>query len=328
MATEALAKKEKSQFEITITDKSMNAYLQSVIGNKTQEFISNIIALVNNNQGLANIPPQEIINAGLQATAIGLPLEKSLGNAYVIPYKGHAQFQVGKDGYIQLGLRTEKYKTINCCSIMSIDELKNKNYLYGEPYEIFRVKQERKQKNLKEIIGYCAIIVTTWGFEKSLFVTTEEMKAFCQRYSESYKNDKYGKSLWNTDFNVMAEKTVLKNLLKHYGIKSPAMNMAIISDQAVITNYDTQTFDYIDNPASNIEETTAEVINEPVKESPKEVKQLTPQQEEYKTMYLSGVFNDTEKKRYNILWAENQEKCLSEMREAYNMKTSPENVSN
>lgn len=258
MSTEI--KKTESNFELALTDKTMSDYLAKVMGEKKTQFVSNMIAMVNNNPSLQNMPPNELINAGLQATSMDLPLEKSLGNAYVVPFKGHPQFQVGKDGYIQLAMRTEKYKTINVCTIMNVNELQNKAFLHGEPFAIVQVKTERIQKGHNKPIGYCATFVTVWGFEKSLFMTSKEMQAFCGKYSESYKNDKYGKSLWNTDFDVMAEKTVLKNLLKHYGIKSVEMNKAIISDQAVITNFDNQTMDYIDNPQSQVQDVQAEVV--------------------------------------------------------------------
>lgn len=258
MSTEI--KKKESNFELALTDKTMSDYLAKVMGEKKTQFVSNMIAMVNNNPSLQNMPPNELINAGLQATSMDLPLEKSLGNAYVVPFKGHPQFQVGKDGYIQLAMRTEKYKTINVCTIMNVNELQNKAFLHGEPFAIVQVKTERIQKGYNKPIGYCATFVTVWGFEKSLFMTSKEMQTFCGKYSESYKNDKYGKSLWNTDFDVMAEKTVLKNLLKHYGIKSVEMNKAIISDQAVITNFDNQTMDYIDNPQSQIQDVQAEVV--------------------------------------------------------------------
>lgn len=268
MSTEI--KKTESNFELALTDKTMSDYLAKVMGEKKTQFVSNMIAMVNNNPSLQNMPPNELINAGLQATSMDLPLEKSLGNAYVVPFKGHPQFQVGKDGYIQLAMRTEKYKTINVCTIMNVNELQNKAFLHGEPFAIVQVKTERIQKGHNKPIGYCATFVTVWGFEKSLFMTSKEMQAFCGKYSESYKNDKYGKSLWNTDFDVMAEKTVLKNLLKHYGIKSVEMNKAIISDQAVITNFDNQTMNYIDNPQSQVQDVQAEVVesNTPQQQQP------------------------------------------------------------
>lgn len=268
MSTEI--KKKESNFELALTDKTMSDYLAKVMGEKKTQFVSNMIAMVNNNPSLQNMPPNELINAGLQATSMDLPLEKSLGNAYVVPFKGHPQFQVGKDGYIQLAMRTEKYKTINVCTIMNVNELQNKAFLHGEPFAIVQVKTERIQKGYNKPIGYCATFVTVWGFEKSLFMTSKEMQAFCGKYSESYKNDKYGKSLWNTDFDIMAEKTVLKNLLKHYGIKSVEMNKAIISDQAVITNFDKQTMDYIDNPQSQVQDVQAEVVesNTPQQQQP------------------------------------------------------------
>lgn len=320
-----VVKKEKNQFELAITDKSMNDYLKSVIGLKTNEFVSNMVAMVNQNPSLINIPANELINAGLQATSMGLPLEKSLGCAYVIPYRGHAQFQIGKDGYIQLALRTEKYKTINVCTIYSVDELQNKAFLYGEPYAIVQVKLNRSNKNLTKPIGYCAIFVTVWGFEKSLFVTTKEMQTFCSRYSESYKNDKYGKSLWNTDFNTMSEKTVIKNLLKHFGIKTAELNRAIVSDQAVVTDFDNQSFDYIDNPQNtDTVDAVATVVESKQAEQPK---QIDPEKQKatdrLKELFDSGVFNEEEKTIIRTNWKTDWKQAVSDAEEAYKLKTTP-----
>lgn len=305
MSTEI--KKKESNFELALTDKTMSDYLAKVMGEKKTQFVSNMIAMVNNNPSLQNMPPNELINAGLQATSMDLPLEKSLGNAYVVPFKGHPQFQVGKDGYIQLAMRTEKYKTINVCTIMNVNELQNKAFLHGEPFAIVQVKTERIQKGYNKPIGYCATFVTVWGFEKSLFMTSKEMQTFCGKYSESYKNDKYGKSLWNTDFDVMAEKTVLKNLLKHYGIKSVEMNKAIISDQAVITNFDKQTMDYIDNPQSQVQDVQAEVVesNTPQQQVQQQQNPNEPTDAEKRKVFNYIQSNDFENatKEVNILKA-------------------------
>ena len=298
----AIAKKQESPFELALTDKSMSDYLAKVMGEKKTQFVSNMIAMVNNNPSLQNMPPNELINAGLQATSMDLPLEKSLGNAYVVPFKGHPQFQVGKDGYIQLAMRTEKYKTINVCTIMNVNELQNKAFLHGEPFAIVQVKKERIEKGNNKPIGYCATFVTVWGFEKSLFMTSKEMQAFCGKYSESYKNDKYGKSLWNTDFDVMAEKTVLKNLLKHYGIKSVEMNKAIISDQAVITNFDNQTMDYIDNPQSQVQDVQAEVVES-----------NTPQQQVQQPQNPNEPTDSEKRKVFNYIQSNDFENATKEV---------------
>lgn len=318
--------KQKNQFELAITDKSMNDYLKSVIGLKTNEFVSNMVAMVNQNPSLINIPANELINAGLQATSMGLPLEKSLGCAYVIPFKGHAQFQIGKDGYVQLAMRTEKYKTINVCTIYSLEELKNKPFLYGEPYETAQVQLNRTNKGLTKPIGYCATFVTVWGMEKSLFTTVKQMQTHCGRYSESYKNDKYGKSLWNTDFDTMSEKTVIKNLLKHFGIKTAELNKAIVSDQAVVLDYQNQQFDYIDNPQNtDTVDTVATVVESKPAAQPKQIDpEMQKAIDKLKKIFDSGVFNDEEKAIIRTNWKTNWKQAISDAEEAYKLKTTPQ----
>ena len=198
-----------------------------MLGKKAAGFMSSIIAVTNNNKLLAKAEPATVIGAAAQAAMLDLPINQSLGFAYIVPYKGAAQFQLGYKGYIQLAQRSGQYVDIGAKTVFE-GELEYENRLL----EKFKFGERTGDK----VIGYIAYFRLVNGFEKMLFMTLEEMQAHAKRYSKSYSGgtDKWGLA----DFNVMAEKTVLKRLLSKFGplsIESVQMSQALSNDGGVIS---------------------------------------------------------------------------------------------
>ena len=197
-----------------------------MLGKKAAGFMSSIIAVANNNKLLAKAEPATVIGAAAQAAMLDLPINQSLGFAYIVPYKGAAQFQLGYKGYIQLAQRSGQYVDIGAKTVYE-GELEYENRLLDK----FKFGERTSDK----VIGYLAYFRLTNGFEKMLFMELDEMIAHAKKYSQSYKGgtDKWGLA----DFNVMAEKTVLKRLLSKFGplsIESVQMSQALSNDGAVI----------------------------------------------------------------------------------------------
>lgn len=296
-----IVKKNQTSLEIALADQSWTTYLKQVLGENMKSFANDMLCMVANDSLLAQCNPQELINAGLQATTLGLSLNKSLGRAYVIPYKDksgayHPQFQVGYKGFVELAVSSGVYKHINVTEITDPLELKNKDFLNGDSYAKIKVSEWRKRNNKTQVIGYCARIVENNGFEHELFMSTEQIDAHAKEFSQSYKYDKYGTSLWNKSKDKMACKTVLKLLLNQYGrTTNRNLNIAITSDQAVIQDFDKQTYDYIDNKTEDV---VAEVVAEP------EIEGMTLEkaQDKLKEIYASGLFSKEEKDQYNASW--------------------------
>lgn len=197
-----------------------------MLGKKAAGFMSSIIAVANNNKLLAKAEPATVIGAAAQAAMLDLPINQSLGFAYIVPYKGAAQFQLGYKGYIQLAQRSGQYVDIGAKTVYE-GELEYENRLLDK----FKFGERTGDK----VIGYLAYFRLTNGFEKMLFMELDEMIAHAKKYSQSYKGgtDKWGLA----DFNVMAEKTVLKRLLSKFGplsIESVQMSQALSNDGAVI----------------------------------------------------------------------------------------------
>lgn len=198
-----------------------------MLGKKAAGFMSSIIAVANNNKLLAKAEPATVIGAAAQAAMLDLPINQSLGFAYIVPYKGAAQFQLGYKGYIQLAQRSGQYVDIGAKTVFE-GELEYENRLLDK----FKFGERTGDK----VIGYLAYFRLTNGFEKMLFMELDEMIAHAKKYSKSYSG---GTEKWGlAEFDVMAEKTVLKRLLSKYGplsIESIQMSQALSNDGGVIS---------------------------------------------------------------------------------------------
>lgn len=248
-------------FNETLSNPRTQSYLESVLATKKNSFVNNISSLVANNATLQACQPLSVIYAGIKATALDLPLDPNLGFAYVIPYANRksgiteAQFQIGYKGFIQLAIRSGKYRTINVTEIKA-GELKDFDLLAGEmKFEALPAREKLPT------VGYAAFIRLTNGFEKTLYMTKEEVEAHAYEYSQTYKADKdkgWTSSQWSKHFDAMARKTVLKRLLSGFGILSVEMQQAITADQAVFNSTDGAPR-YADNDA-RIEDVVVEEV--------------------------------------------------------------------
>ena len=273
------AQKEAKTVKGMLETPAFKKKFEEMLGKKAAGFISSIIAVTNSSNYLMKADPATVIGAAAQAAMLDLPINQSLGFAYIVPYKGAAQFQLGYKGYIQLAQRSGQYADIGAKTVYE-GELEYENRLLDK----FRFGERTSDK----VIGYLAYFRLTNGFEKMLYMTIDEAQAHAKKYSQNYKGgtDKWGLA----DFNVMAEKTVLKRLLSKYGplsIESIQMSQALANDGGVISmNHDgdfdvnfsgetidaeTETEESTDKPAENhdtyivggdvIDAETGEVVN-------------------------------------------------------------------
>lgn len=221
------AAKESKTLKGMLESPAYKKKFEEMLGKKAAGFMSSIIAVTNNNNYLMKADPATVIGAAAQAAMLDLPINQSLGFAYIVPYKGAAQFQLGYKGYIQLAQRSGQYVDIGAKTVYE-GELEYENRLLDK----FKFGNRTSDK----VIGYLAYFRLTNGFEKMLFMTLDEMQAHAKKYSQNYKGgtDKWGLA----DFNVMAEKTVLKRLLSKFGplsIESVQMSQALSNDGGVIS---------------------------------------------------------------------------------------------
>lgn len=244
-------------FNRAITNPSTQKYLQEVLGERKGSFVNNLTALVANNTNLQECEPYTVMFAAMKATALNLPLDNSLGMAYVLPYKDNkrgvtvAQFQLGYKAYKQLALRTGLFKIINATDVRE-GEIASRNRLTGEIN--FNFNEDEKERLELPIVGFVSYFRLNNGFESTFYMSREEVEKHALRYSQTYKSaNKYVKenSKWTTDFDAMALKTVTKLNLSKNAPLSVELSDAIKADQSVMIKSEND-YEYIDNEATNV----------------------------------------------------------------------------
>lgn len=243
-------------FTDKITSDDMKAYLAKTLNDKKDVFTMNLISVVSNNKNLQKCKFETLLFGAMRATTFNFPLDNNLGFAYLIPYGNDAQFQMGYKGYIQLGMRSGMYNTMNVTDIRE-GELVHRNLLSGK-MEFAEVENREKKK----IIGYAAYFELHDGYNKCLYMSVEELQRHGETYSPTYK---INSSLWRVNFDSMAKKTVIKLLLKRWGLLSPEMREAIEADQAVFYSDDMKPI-YVDSPENVIKDVQTEIVEEQGKE--------------------------------------------------------------
>ncbi|HFD4839321.1 TPA: recombinase RecT [Streptococcus pyogenes] len=181
------------------------------------QFAVSILSVLQGSQSLKSASNKSIYAAAMKAAVLNLPIEPSLGRAYLVPYKGQAQFQLGYKGLIELAQRSGQYKNINA-GIVYKSQLISYNPLFEELILDFSKPQD-------EIVGYFAAFKLLNGFEKVSFWTVEKVTAHGKKFSKSFASGP-----WKTDFDAMAQKTILKDILSKYGPLSVEMQKAIEED--------------------------------------------------------------------------------------------------
>jgi recombinase, phage RecT family len=240
----------QTTMSVYLSNDKTKKYLESILGNRTGQFITSLTSLASSSKSLKNCDRNSLLACALKATSMNLPFGPNLGFAWAVPYKTTATFQVGVKGYIQLALRTGQYQSLNAREVRE-GEFCGRDFV-GDPVINWLGEEERADK---KIIGFMAGLELVNGFKKVIYRTIADIEKHAERYSQSYR--KYKKTgnpddaIWASQFEKMAEKTVLKALISRYGIMSTDIHRAVKSDQSKI-NIDLDTgeenIEYIDNP--------------------------------------------------------------------------------
>lgn len=247
--------------------------INEVIGGKDgQRFISSIVSATTANPALQECNNGSILSAAMLGESLKLSPSPQLGQYYLVPFndknKGKvAQFQLGYKGYIQLAIRSGQYKKLNVLGIKE-GELIGFDPL-NEEIEVQLIEDE-DAREVAATIGYYAMFEYTNGFKKAMYWSKKKMEAHALKYSQGYAADKRkgtNWTFWSKDFDGMAYKTMLRQLISKWGIMSIEMQSAIDADMAVIN--DDGTKDYVDNQPDESQVIEAEAVMEaePVQET-------------------------------------------------------------
>lgn len=260
MVNNSLVARQNQKLGLTayLTQDAVKNQINSVIGGRDgQKFIASIVSAVNTNLTLSECTNQSILSAALLGESLKLSPSPQLGHYYMVPFndreKGKvAQFQLGYKGYIQLAIRSGQYKKINVLAIKK-GELQYFDPL-NEDIQVQLMVDDWDAREQAETIGYYAMFELTNGFRKALYWSRKQMESHALKYSQGYKRDKdkgTAWTFWSKDFDGMAYKTMLRQLISKWGIMSIELQNAFDADMAVINEDGSKS--YVENDDSIID---------------------------------------------------------------------------
>lgn len=278
----------KPKFSLAIQSEGYKKLINNTLGDpkRSAKFIAAISSAVATNPGLQECDAGSILSGALLGEALNLSPSPQLGQYYLVPFdqkkynektkkyeviSKKAQFQLGYKGYIQLAIRSGQYKDIDVIEVREGEYLGRNKITGKHQFEFIEDEVERENK---PIIGYMAYFEYLNGFYKNLYWSKEKMQKHALEYSQAYASDvKKGTnySFWSKDFDGMAFKTMLRQLISKWGIMSIDMQEALTKDMSVIK--EDGTYDYVDNqPIVSVP--TEEKINTEVAETTEKITEV------------------------------------------------------
>lgn len=250
MASTQIQKSSPAQFAAVLKADSVQEQFKNALGDHKDTFVASLIDLYNGDKALQTCNTNALVCEALKAAVLQLPLNKALGFAYIVVYNNNVKqpngswakvptptFILGYKGYIQLAMRTGRYRTINADCVYE-GELRKVDKLTGT------ITFDGEKKSDK-VVGYFCYFELLNGFNKTLYVSLTDMAKYAKRYSPSVRNDTTVEQLmakaneaavskqvgWEGNFNDMAIKTVVRRLLSKYGHLSVEMMDAVSADE-------------------------------------------------------------------------------------------------
>lgn len=300
----SLVAKSKAQQNLGITEyltkDAIKNQINKVVGGKNgQRFISAIVSAYNTNPTLQECTNQSILSAALLGESLQLSPSPQLGHYYMVPFNNtktgvkEAQFQMGYKGYIQLAIRSGQYKRLNVVAIKE-GELEYFDPL-NEDIKVNLMVDDWDKREEAETIGYYAMFELVNGFRKTMYWSKAQMLAHADKYSPAFYKDagkvktKYGEkqrvsfadyeagnydprdswmysSFWYKNFDGMAYKTMLRQLISKWGVMSIELQKAFEGDMATLDAEGHPT--YVENDNDEYVEATATEMNEPEAQAP------------------------------------------------------------
>lgn len=273
----------KLGFRALMNTPTMKKKFTDILHEKSDSFMGSLMTLVGGDNYLSTAEPMTIIASALKAATMDLPIDKNLGYAYVVPFNrkekvgkewithNEAQFIIGYKGYIQLAQRSGQYKALNALEVYE-GQLVDWNPLTEE------FTFDYKARTSDKVVGYVGFFELLNGFKKTVYWTKDEVEAHRIKNAKGFDKTKLT-GAWRDNYDAMAIKTVLRNMLSKWGILSVEMQTAVTSDEKVFR---------VNENDDLIEETNLEDM-EPL---PNERKQAEPLADTPAEDNQTALFND------------------------------------
>lgn len=253
-----------TQLKKTLFHEETKKRFEMMLGEYAPSFMQSILSATTNNKLLMKADPTSIIRSSLVAAYTNLSIDTNLGQAALVPYGGVAQFQIMKNGYVQLAHRTGNVARINVANVYEGD-IEAINPFTGD----MRFNLNNPDRSI--LNGFVSYLKLMTGADFYLYMTVDECKAHGAKYSKSFYREN---GLWQTDFVAMGQKTVLKSIIKKWcpinPQQQPKITAALKFDQSVPSSEDIESCDpiYVDGVEAKeaekkeVDEIVAKITNE------------------------------------------------------------------
>lgn len=203
-----------------------------------ERFTRITLSALSANPTLQQCTPQSFLGAMMTAAQLGLEPNTPLGQAYLIPYRNHGrlecQFQLGYKGMLDLAYRSGEISVIQAHAVYENDDFE---YTLGlEP----TLKHKPAMRDRGEPVAFYAVFRTKdggFGFE---VMSVDDVRIHARKYSKAF-----GNGPWQTNFEEMAKKTVLKRVLKYAPVRSDFAR-AVAQDETIKTEIGADMYEVTD----------------------------------------------------------------------------------
>ena len=228
----ALATRPENRLNQFMRSDNIMARFEEILGERgARMYVSSVLLAVANNDALQECTHASIVASALRAASLSLSCDPAIGQAYLVPYGKVATFVVGYKGLRDMALRTNKYRFIHADKIYK-----------GEGVDVDRITGSARiigAKESNEIVGWVASFEMTNGFRKSVYMTREEIHEHAKKYSKGYERQG---GVWKQNPAMMEKKTVLRQLLSHWGVLD-SRDALFLSQVDAAEDADLQTID-------------------------------------------------------------------------------------
>lgn len=190
---------------------------------KSERFQRIALTAFNGNNKLQQCDPTSFLAAMMQSAQLGLEPNTPLGQAYLIPYGSNVQFQVGYKGMLDLAHRTGQYKNIHSQVVYENDDFEIE---YGLNHNLKHIPNMQSDRG--KVIGYYSVYTLINGGQGFEYMTKEDVERHARKFSKTFNNGP-----WETDFDEMAKKTVLKKVLKYAPMSTELQDVTSIDERVV-----------------------------------------------------------------------------------------------
>lgn len=290
----AVAAPQKPKFSVAISTDKYRKLINNTLGdpNRARRFVAAISSAVAVNPALQECEAGSILSGALLGESLNLSPSPQLGQYYLVPFKSKAkkdregriispectkaQFILGYKGYIQLAIRSGQYTKIN------VIEVKEGELVHFDPITEdvdLKLIDDYEAREKAPTVGYCATFQYLNGFRKTIYWSKEKMLSHADKFSPAFSKESYHKiqngqisdkdmwkysSFWYKNFDDMAKKTMLRQLISRWGVMSIEMITAFENDNKEIET--TANGDFVSSetepaepPALNVQPEVTEV---------------------------------------------------------------------